>query len=58
MMEIVLSAAASPRFSQDSSVAGHKGSYVYTPSQDQREILGKCLNCLQSSNVVRDKSKC
>lgn len=40
MMEIVLSAAASPRLSQDSSVAGQKEQCLQP--QYQREVLGKC----------------
>lgn len=40
MMEIVLSAAASPRLSQDSSVAGQKEQCLQP--RYQREVLGKC----------------
>lgn len=36
MMEIVLSAAASPRFSQDSSVAGHKELCVHSQPGPKR----------------------
>lgn len=40
MMEIVLSAAASPRLSQDSSVAAHKEQCLQPQPKSHRKILG------------------